>query len=66
MCDNGPPRRFFTFVTEQPTPVGVTHTFPGLSAAAVDAARERHTLVAERTLPAVMAPEGTESDGEEW
>lgn len=42
------------FVTQQSSPVDVTHTLPGLGAASVHTARERHTLVTQRALPAVM------------
>lgn len=49
-----------TFVTQQSSPVDVTHTLPGLGAASVHTARERHTLVTQRALPAVMTPEEEE------
>lgn len=42
------------FVTQQSSPVDVTHTLPGLSAAPVHTAGERHTLVTQRTRPAIM------------
>lgn len=46
-----------TFVTQQSSPVDVTHTLPGFDAASVLTARERQTVVTQRALPAIMAPE---------
>lgn len=45
-----------TFVTEQPSPVLLTDTLPLLHTRAVNAAWVRHTLVTQRTLPAVTTP----------
>lgn len=58
---NRPTRRhyqsaYLTFVTQQSSPVDVTDTLPGLRAAPVHTARERHTLVTQRTGPAVVTP----------
>ena len=43
-----------TFVTQQSTPVGVTHTLPGLRAGAMDTPREGLTLVAEQAPPTIV------------
>lgn len=43
------------FVAEQSSPVDVAHTLPRLSAASVHTAGERHTLITQRALPAIMA-----------
>lgn len=42
------------FVTEQSSPVDVTHTLPGLGAAPVHAAGERQALITQRAHPAVV------------
>lgn len=42
------------FVTEQSSPVDVTHTLPGLGAGPINTARVGHTLVTQRALPAIM------------
>lgn len=42
------------FVTQQSSPVDVAQTLPGLYADPVHTAGERHTLVTQRTVPAIM------------
>lgn len=42
------------FVTQQTSPVDIAHTLPGLGAAPVHTAGERHTLVTQRALPAII------------
>lgn len=42
------------FVTQQSSPVDITHTLPGFAAASVHTAGERHTLITQRALPAIM------------
>lgn len=46
-----------TFVTQQSSPVDVAHTLPGLGAASVHTSGESHTLITQRALPPVMAPD---------
>lgn len=46
-----------TFVTQQSSPVDVTHTLPGFGAASIHTAGECHTLVTQRAFPAIMTPE---------
>lgn len=45
-----------TFITQQSSPVDVAHTLPRFSAAPIHTAWERHTLVAQLTLPAILTP----------
>lgn len=42
------------FVTQQSSPVDIANTLPGLGAAAIHTARERHTLVTQGALPTIM------------
>lgn len=50
------PNLHLTFVTEQATPICVTHTLPGFGAGAMITPRKRLALVAQITLPAIMTP----------
>lgn len=45
-----------TYVTELPVPAVVTNALPGFHAESVNAAGKGHTLVAQGTLPARLAP----------
>lgn len=46
-----------TYVTEAANPTLLTDALPGLGTAAVEAPRERNTLIAKCTLPARLTPE---------
>lgn len=46
-----------TYVTEAANPTLLTDALPGLGTAAVQAPRERNTLITKRTLPARLTPE---------